>query len=218
MTKAYRAIETRARGVGLDIFGGFHPRPGDGAPDGTGTLLLLGPHEPGFWDRVTAAPEFHDGAPDPMDRWSTRVITKLATETGAVAVFPFGGPPYQPFIAWAHRSGRAWASPVTLLVHDVAGLMVSYRGALALPKRITLPAPQNSPCETCADKPCMAACPVNALADGSYDVPECHNYLTLNPGNSCLSKGCAVRRACPVSQSYDRRDAQSSYHMSYFHR
>jgi hypothetical protein len=138
----------------LEVFGAFHPGPGDGAPAGTQTLLLLGPSEPGFWDHVTATPEFTDGRPDPLDRWSRRVIGHLACDLGAKALFPFAGPPWPPFIAWARRSGRAWASPVGFLVHDRAGLMVSYRGALALKRRIDLPAPpEASPCEGCA-RPC----------------------------------------------------------------
>jgi hypothetical protein len=64
----------------------------------------------------------------------------MACDLGAKALFPFTGPPWHPFIAWARRSGRAWESPVGFLVHDRAGLMVSYRGALALSHRIDLPA------------------------------------------------------------------------------
>ena len=83
-----------------------------------------------FWDILTTAPEF--SAPDhPVDRWSARVITALAEQVRARAIFPFGGPPYAPFPDWARRSGRAWNSPVGMLVHDTAGLLLSYRGALA---------------------------------------------------------------------------------------
>ena len=167
---------------------------------------------------VTAGPEYGDGAPNPLDRWSTRVIGALAEAFGATALFPFGGPPYQPFYAWALRSGRAWASPVTLLVHDRAGLMVSYRGALALPARLRLPsAPAAAPCATCA-RPCLAACPAGALTGAGYDLPACHRFLDTPAGGDCLSCGCAVRRACPVSQSYDRVAEQSAYHMRLFHR
>jgi hypothetical protein len=111
------------------------PSDTDGAPAGTQTLLLLGPSEPGFWAHITASAEFIDGAPDPIDRWSRRVIGHMACDLGAKALFPFGGPPWHPFIGWAKRSGRAWESPVGFLVHDHAGLMVSYRGALALKDR-----------------------------------------------------------------------------------
>ena len=138
-------IEALARPHALAVMGAFHPDPEDGAPEGTGTLVLLGPDGPAFWPVLTSSPEWQDGGPDPVDRWSRRVIGRLACDLGAKARFPFGGPPYQPFIRWAKRSGRAWDSPVTILVHDTAGLLVSYRGAIALPERLDLPGPPPRP-------------------------------------------------------------------------
>ncbi len=197
----------------LSVMGALHLAAGE--VPGHRTLVLLGPLEPGFWRAFTQTPEYCDGTPDPMDRWSSRVITALAEDLGARALFPFGGPPWQPFTDWARRSGRAWPSPVGLLVHDVAGLMVSYRGALALPDRLDLPEPGLRPCDICATQPCLTACPVDALRPGAYDVPACKNDLD-RAGNDCRARGCAVRRACPVSQTYGRETAQSAFHMGYF--
>lgn len=201
----------------LDIFGAFHPGADDGLPPDCRTLLLLGPKEPGFWPHVTAAPEFTDSRPDPLDRWSGRVIGALAEEMGATALFPFGGPPHQPFIAWAKRSGRAWVSPVGLLVHDMAGLMVSYRGALALPERLDLPTMPPCPCDTCT-RPCLDACPPGALTAAGYDLAACHAFLDTPPGADCMACGCRVRCACPVSREYGRVPDQSGFHMATFHR
>ena len=211
-------LEELAAAHRLAVFGAFHPEPEDGL-DGIGTLVLFGPSEPGFWAYVTAEPEWHDGAPDPMDRWSARVIGGMAATAGGTAFFPFGGPPYHPFYQWALKTGRAWMSPVTLLVHETAGLMLSYRGAIGVPARIDLPVPPPaSPCDSCEDRPCLAACPVKALGGEGYDVAACHAFLDTRAGADCLSLGCAVRRACPVSQAYGRLPEQSAYHMRLFHR
>lgn len=216
---ALSAIASAAAAHHLAVFGAFHAAPGDNLPEGTGTLLLFGPDEPGFWPHLTAEPEWRDGAPDPVDRWSARVLAGLADRFGGRALFPFGGPPYHPFYAWALRSGRAWPSPVALLVHDTAGLMVSYRGAIALTDRIDLPAPPaQPPCETCTDRPCLTACPAGALGKQGYDVPACHAYLDTMPDGDCISSGCVTRRACPVSQGYGRLPEQSAYHMRLFHK
>jgi len=217
VTIGYHQIADRVAAEHLEIFGGFHPGATDSDLAGFETLLLLGPHEPGFWAHVQASPEFAKPQRDPLDRWSARVIGDLATELGATALFPFGGPPYRPFIAWARKSGRAWASPVGLLVHDRAGLMVSYRGALALPWRLDLPPTPANPCESCANRPCLSACPVGALAESAYDLAACHDYLDAAPGQDCLNQGCAARRACPVSRRYGRKTAQSAFHMKAFH-
>ena len=200
----------------LTILGGFHPEPSDLAPVGCKTLLLLGPDEPAFWPMFTQSPEVQDGEPNPMDRWSTRVIGSWAAALGAEALYPFGGPPYLPFFTWAKRTGRIKASPIMLLAHDSAGLFVSFRGALALKTRIDLPDPPPHPCETCADQPCRSACPVGALSPQGYDVPACKAFLDTEPGQDCMNTGCAARRACPVSQNHPRLTAQSAYHMTTF--
>lgn len=210
-------IEAGATRYGLSVFGGFHPAADDDLLPEIRTLLLLGPLEPGFWPRFVASPEWQDRNPDPMDRWSHRVVTRLAREFGAQPLFPFGGPPHLPFYDWAVRTGRAWASPVSLLVHDRAGLMVSYRGALAFSRHIALPVADASPCHSCTAKPCLSACPASALTGLGYDLSGCHGFLDSTAGQDCMSRGCAVRRACPASQTYARLDEQSAYHMGLFH-
>ena len=199
----------------LEILGGFLAENDPGVPRGTRSLLLIGPSEPGFWPHVTASPEWQDGRPDPLDRWSRRVIGRIACDLRGKALFPFGGPPFHPFYQWALRSGRAEASPVRLLVHAEQGLWVSCRGALALKQAVDLPPPARGLCEGCA-QPCRDACPCGALTDAGYDVPRCHHHLESGAGADCLLMGCAVRRACPLSHSYARLPEQSAYHMRQF--
>jgi len=210
-----RAVAATVAAEGLALLGAFHPAAGDGLPPGTGTLVLLGPDGPGFWACFRRSPEAGDAAADPLDRWSRRVVGRLADELGAVAHFPFGGPPWAPFIAWALRSGEAWSSPVGPLVHARLGLFVSYRGALAFRQRFPLGPPPSPPCGPC-HRPCLTACPVGALAGGGYDVAACHAFLDTAAGADCLDRGCAVRRACPVGATL-RSEAQSAFHMASFH-
>ncbi len=207
-------IAEATRAVGLDVLGACPTQEDDGL-DG-GTIVLLGPAEPGFWHLINQSAEFSDGERDPLDRWSKRVVEELADQLNAHAMFPFGAPP-RPFIGWALRSGRAWVSPAGMLVHDVAGLLVSYRGALLLEEALMLPGVGESPCATCEQKPCLTTCPVDALSHQGYDLDACHAFLDSSEGSDCLSAGCKVRRACPVSQSYPRHPAQSAFHMAAFH-
>jgi epoxyqueuosine reductase len=210
------ALEARLAEERLEVLGGFAVAEAEeGFPPGTRTLLLLGPLEPGFWAHLQAQPEWNES--DPVDRWSRRVIGRLACDLGAKALFPFGGPPYHPFYQWALRSGRVWDSPVRLLVHAGQGLMVSFRGALALKEEVAVPPPAARPCDTCP-APCLTACPVGALTGAGYDLPACHGFLDRPEGQDCMTGGCLVRRACPVSQSYARLPEQSGYHMRQFHR
>ncbi len=211
-------ITDAARKHRLDVFGVLAALPDDPVPDGTKSIVLLGPREPGFWSHFTGQPEFSDQQPDPIGRWSSRVIMQLAADQNATAIFPFGGQPYAPFISWALRSGQAWNSPISLLVHDTAGLFVSFRGAIALPYALAPAVAVSSPCDSCEGQPCLTACPVGALTRDGYDLNACHGYLDTDAGRDCIEAGCAVRRACPLSKSYGRLAAQSAYHMKAFHK
>jgi len=182
-------------------------------PEGHSTITLIGPDEPAFWGVFCKSPEYHDGAPDPLDRWSARVLGAVAEELDAEALFPFGGPPYAPFFTWAKLSGRFWASPIDFLVHDDAGLFVSFRGAIrwqAEPQPGTGP----KPCLTCAGQPCASACPVGAFHHG-YDVAACKAHVASDAGTTCRTSGCLARRACPVGQG-TRLPAQAAFHMEAF--
>ncbi|MHA6263259.1 ferredoxin [Arenibacterium sp. CAU 1754] len=208
----YDAISDAAANHGLIVMGALDPDPGDG------TLILLGAGA-AFWPVYSTSSEASDGAPDPIDRWSTRVIGDLAERFRAAPVFPFGGPPYAPFIRWAEQSGRAFKSPVGMLVHETVGLMISYRGALQFSGPVAYPAPAaQNPCDACPERPCTTACPVAALtAEHPYDLDACHGFLDSRAGQACMTMGCAARRACPVSAGAERRPAQSAHHMKEFH-
>ncbi|GFE48673.1 hypothetical protein So717_04260 [Roseobacter cerasinus] len=185
--------------------------------DGRG-LVLIGAGA-GLWPVFTASAEYGDGQVDPLDRWSKRVIGALAVEVGADAAYPSDGPPYLPFIAWALKTGRFFQSPTGMMVHDTAGLMISIRGALLFDTPLISQMPSKpSPCNSCADTPCVSACPVGALStDHAYDVPKCKGFLDTAEGEDCMAQGCRVRRACPVSEQVDRAPAQSAFHMKAFH-
>ena len=188
-------------------------------PEGDGTVLLLSPDEAGlggprFWAVFTAAPEFADGAPDPLDRWSKRVIAPWAAALGGRALFP-SEPPYPPFTAWALRSGQCRTSPIGMLVHARCGLFISFRGAVLIPARLPEPAPAPDPCAGCA-RPCLSACPA-ATFTPAYAVERCHDWLDRPEGKDCRSTGCLVRRACPASRGCGRLAEQSAWHMRAFH-
>ncbi len=207
-------IKAASLEVGLEILGAFHPPK---EHQGCATIFLLGPAEPGFWKRIKESPEFQ--APDPVDHWSERVIGKLADDHGATAFFPFGKPPYQPFVSWALTCGKVWQSPVNLMIHQSTGLFLSFRGALGFTEKLDIPKANDvSPCESCADKPCLTACPADALTAECYNIPTCHAWLDTDQGKPCMDGGCIARRACPVSKGYGRLKEQSAHHMRHFHK
>ena len=211
-------LRAALRDEALMALGAAPPDPAFCPPDAR-TLILIGPEGGArWWRHVTAAPEWHDSRPDPIDRWSARVLSSLAIHFRGRALFPSDGPPYPPFLRWARATGRIWQSPAGMLVHAQAGLWVSFRGALALPFMLDLPV-MPCPCDTCPERPCLSACPVGALGGpGGYDTAACHGWLDQPGGADCMKQGCAARRACPVSQAHARLPEQSAWHMRQFHK
>ncbi len=216
-------IERAAEEQGLKLRGGFHPEAGDRVPtlaDGAAarTLVLLGNVGVGLWQSLAASSEFSDGRPDPLNRWSERVIGLLAADLGAGVHFPFGGSSHLPFVAWAKRAEPVRESPLGMLIHPDYGLWHAYRGALAFAEMIDLPprATRARPCDTCADKPCLTACPVGAFTATGYDVAACGGHIAAVAGSDCMELGCRARRACPIGHEYHYNTDQARFHMAAF--
>jgi hypothetical protein len=212
----YGAIAAALEPHGLIARGGFRPVPDDLVPGAPEAVVLVGNAGPALW-RVFAAhrtPGSH-----PMNRWTRQVLDAVATDLGATALYPFDGPPWPPFQRWARKAEAVYPSPIGMLIHPDYGLWHAYRGALAfdcevdgLPARDARP----SPCETCADKPCLSTCPVGAFTGERYDVDACAGHLRRPQGADCLDLGCRARRACPVGRDATYDPAQARFHMDAF--
>ncbi len=182
------------------------------------TLVLVGTVGARNWPAFAASPEAADTQPDPLDRWSRRVVAALAADLGATPLFPFEGPPFPPFQRWARQAEPVHPSPLGILIHPDWGLWHAYRGALAFRARVDLPPPDRrpSPCDVCAAKPCLTACPVNAFGAGSYDVASCTAHVATPAGADCLDHGCRARRACPIGPKHRYEPDQARFHMRAF--
>jgi ferredoxin len=216
LTKVYAAIE-RA---------GFVPRGAVRLDDGergglladVRAIVLIGVAGRRGWDAFAASPEAKDRGADPLDRFSRRVIDALAADFGAVALFPFGGPPHWPFQQWARRAEPVHRSPIGVLIHPTYGLWHAYRGALAFVEALDVPPLEasQSPCGSCGERPCLNACPVGAFSADGYDVAACAAHLKSVAGADCMSAGCLARRACPVGAEYAHGPEQTGFTMRAF--
>lgn len=201
-------------GARLRVRGAFHPAPADGAPQGVETIVLIGSLGSSFWPAFQAQ---RRDEPHPLDNWTRRVVEPVAQKLGAVALYPFDGPPWHPFQRWAMTAEGLRPAPIGPLIHPEYGPWHSYRAALAFAQKLALPDPPpvRDLCRACAEKPCLRACPADVFARGSYDVPRCAAQLRL-PGNDCLSGGCLARRACPVGAGHAYSKAQAAFHTAAF--
>jgi len=223
MPPTWTSLERAAAAAGLRLRGGFAVAAKDAVPplpDGrvAATVVLLGAVGGSLWPTFSASPELADGAPDPLDRWSRRIIVRLAERFGAAPLFPFGGPPYLPFQRWAARAEPVAPSPLGLFIHPRYGLWHSYRGALAFAAALHLPPWEHlpSPCDSCVAKPCLSACPVGAFTPAGYDVQGCVAHLQLAAGEPCMQSACLARRTCPVAPEFAYEASQARFHMAAF--
>lgn len=208
--------------VGLISRGGFFPNDDDQVQKmATGkaakTVVLAGNAGPAMWTVFKRA-RAHAGHQLALDTWTTEVLTQMAQVLGAQVLFPFGGPPFQPFQRWARRAEPVHPSPIGPLIHPRYGLWHAYRGAFLFGEELDLPSTQwtASPCDSCADRPCLTTCPVGALGLDGYDVLACRGHLLGEPGNSCLAGGCLARHACPVGRDFRYGLEQAGFHMRAF--
>ncbi len=154
---------------------------------------------------------------DPLDTWSKEVIGAVADDFGGKAIFP-SDQPYQPFQQWAMAATGMKSSPLGILIHPVYGLWHAYRAAIVF-DGVTLSQPVEKlshPCETCVEKPCLSACPVNAFSGDGYAVEHCRSHVKSDAGQECLTGGCLARRACPVGKAFEYVPEQMQFHMNAF--
>ncbi|WP_018240068.1 4Fe-4S dicluster domain-containing protein [Ensifer sp. BR816] len=192
------------------------PRLGCGEP--AASVVLIGNIGGSLWEPFklwrTGSPD--SGGADPLDNWSKHVIRPVAETVGATAYFP-SDPPWQPFQQWAMAAEDLKPSPLGILIHPKYGLWHGYRGALGFDRVLpqTGKVSTGHPCDACVGKPCISACPADALAARAFDVARCRTHLRSKEGvGGCLTHGCLSRDVCPVGRDYRYPDAQLRFHMA----
>lgn len=203
------------RRAGFTPLGWFAPTHEDRAPEGSAFVILIGNAGADMFRRFARE---RNPAGDSMDGWTREVVTVLARDLDARAVYPFDMTPPYPFLTWARRGGAGHVSPLGLNIHPAYGLWHAYRAALLFPVVFDLPVqnPGAHPCVSCDAKPCLSACPVGAFDGSGYDVDRCADHVRVPQGSDCMSRGCLARHACPVGQGYSYAPAQAQFHMRAF--
>lgn len=110
------------------------------------------------------------------------------------------------YAGWHHQS------PFMVGINAYFGSWFAYRVVvlantqLAVTPRIEMP----SPCSSCSDRVCIAACPAQALNDGQFNLNKCLDYR--QQAASLCEQTCVARVACPVGETHRYTDAQINYH------
>ena len=233
-------IKTNLAKVGLSIRGVIT----DNELFDDALLIIIGSYGDQYFRYFQRSEELKDGQPNPLDRWSHRIISDLATyykRYGAVALGPNDSPSerlaslsistksipnYWPFQHWAMRAETVYPSPLGILIHPKYGLWHTYRGALLLTNSPALAncherPISHSPCDSCINRPCLQGCPVKAFKphqQPSYDTSVCFQHLKQQGQQGrCFTSSCQARTACPIGADYRYKADSSQFLMNAFY-
>jgi hypothetical protein len=182
---------------------------------GAAGALIVGSGGPTFFDRFDAGPEAVDGVPNPLDRYTERVVTGaardlLAPRGSAHAVhFPFGVRPLIPFQRLGRAAGLGGPGPLGLQIHPTFGPWWAYRALIVLDRPLPAAPPTGDGCAGC-DAPCVAACPAGAVARTGFDIVSCQaRRLVAEP----CRLSCVARITCVRGPEHRYRDEELAFHM-----
>ncbi|MGQ0709252.1 MAG: hypothetical protein ACT4NV_05825 [Rhodoferax sp.] len=173
-------------------------------------LLLVGHLGTTLWQRLQQAGM---EGPDPIDRYSrTCVDAWLQHHLPGVrhaVLYPGSGTPalqrLGQLVGWHHPS------PFMVGISAQWGSWFAYRAVVLMDTGLP-PSPartQPSPCESCALRPCVAACPAAAL-DAGFALERCLQYR-LEAHSQCREQ-CLARNRCPQGEPYRYGAEQIAYH------
>lgn len=181
-----------------------------GAGGSHGSFILLGNGGNAFWDSL---PEAAWQQAHPLDTHSIQCVKEyLLAEWPGVSYqvlypgeLPVGLQSLGRVVGW-HSD-----SPLKLGINPVFGLWYAYRALIWIETILptTTPVSFDAPCAACADKPCISACPANALSGDVKQLNTCIDYR-LTDRSSCQST-CLARKRCPIAKQHQYSEQQLNY-------
>ncbi|MBI1817339.1 MAG: hypothetical protein HYR72_20390 [Deltaproteobacteria bacterium] len=153
------------------------------------SLIVIGNGGGPFWEGFRQHRDGRDAQPqtqepNPLDCYAATIIERdvppvlasMGTAGRFLYPFRFDEEPVS-FIHLGALAGFGARSLLGVLVHPEYGPWIALRAALLLDVAIeSTPVTPFDPCGTCADKPCISACPGAAISERGWDVPACTAY------------------------------------------
>ena len=176
-------------------------------------LLLIGHGGKRMWEAVQAS-QFRD-THDPIDSFSVDRLKSWFSDHYPSCKYKIIYPDRQRIVAlqslgelvgWHHRS------PFRIGINQLWGSWFAYRLAVLCDSSFEVSEAMRfiSPCETCIEKPCITACPADALQGCDFSLKRCINHR-LSSDSSCHDQ-CLARLSCPVAPQPRYTTQQINYH------
>lgn len=176
-------------------------------------LILLGHGGKTLWAALKASAISSDNPIDDFSRrsaeqWFAAQCPATAHEIIYPGTIPVGLQALGKIAGWHH------ASPFMVGIHQDWGTWYAYRVVMLAATDLPTSTPRHSesPCASCADRPCVASCPAGALDDGRFALEKCLAYRR-QPSSRCKTT-CIARITCPVGSAHRYSDEQIAHSYS----
>lgn len=109
---------------------------------GAAGAVIVGSGGPAFFDLFEREPEAADGAPNPLDRYTARIVPRAAgaalasLDIAQAFAFPFDAQPLIPFQRIGRAAGLGGPGPLGLQIHPRFGPWWAYRALLVLDRAL----------------------------------------------------------------------------------
>ncbi|MGE5491014.1 MAG: hypothetical protein ACM31P_07035 [Actinomycetota bacterium] len=178
-----------------------------GALEDYGQLILIGHGGTRLWECVKESGIISE---DPIDDFTVQMVKRWFSDSQPNNRFRIIYPGSQAIGLQRLGQLAGWhsSSPFRVGVDAEWGSWYAYRAVVLADTRFepTRPVERTSPCLTCDGRPCVAACPAQALAGNEFGFEKCAAYR-LQPESACRDK-CLARVGCPVGSSHRYSDEQ----------
>jgi hypothetical protein len=176
-------------------------------------LILIGHAGRAMWAAVEAA---GIASADPIDDFSVRTAEAwfAAQFAGHWHAIVYPGEVAVGLQTLGRLAGWHHPTPFMVGIQQEWGTWFAYRVAMLSDTRLAPTPPRRaaSPCERCADRPCVSSCPAGAMADGGFALDKCVRYRR-EPASRCRST-CIARVSCPVGSAHRYSEAQMAHSYS----
>ncbi len=190
------------------------------------SVVVIGNGGREFWghfrEYAAARPGYLQQHDHPLDDYTVAVmsarLTPLLDATRAqyrvIYPFQFFSGLTVSFMHLAQAAGLSRPSILGVQLHPRYGPWIAWRAAVLIDRALpALPAPAQDcePCSTCVERPCIAACPAQAVsAAHGWDLPACTQYRLRAP-TDCAER-CHARYTCVYGREHRYPEDELAYH------
>jgi epoxyqueuosine reductase len=164
-------------------------------------LILIGHGGKALWEAVTKS---GSGGADPIDDFTVRTIRLWMSEFQPDNRYAILYPGSDTIDLQRLGALAGWhnASPFMVGIDAEWGTWYAYRAVVLADTRFVPSAlvDRSSPCAACQTRPCIAACPASAMADGEFSLQKCVAWR--QQADSPCAFNCLARVACPVGSKH----------------